>query len=339
MRQVRPLTPKQTVLIPVNKEKWKALAFSTEPIDRKKAAEAVKAAYAVIGLSEPRILFFDSPYAALQTNIINQPFTHLKPKLETELLRQSEQLHRDIMMGTLRFKLSGELERELSRPLTIQLYDQLDSELRDYIRLLDPIQPELQASSGCWLDFCFSVLDCPHEPNLWEAFESLLKHCGWVFPLEETCLVCDRPRKLSLDNQQRLHAEGEPAIQFADGYSLYSYHGVTLPEQYGKVHPNRWQAQWLLKQNNAELRRVLIQTIGYSRIARELQATELDSWQEYTLLRIDNADVEPIYLLKMTCPSTEFIHALRVPPNIQSAREAICWVNWGIDPTKFTVQT
>jgi len=41
----------------------------------------------------------------------------------------------------------------------------------------------------------------------------------------------------------------------------------------------------------------------------------------------------------MTCPSTGFIHALRVPPNLTSAREAIGWANWDIDPEEFSVQT
>ncbi|MEP0753988.1 hypothetical protein NDA03_17350 [Trichocoleus sp. Lan] len=50
-------------------------------------------------------------------------------------------------------------------------------------------------------------------------------------------------------------------------------------------------------------------------------------------------DIEPIYLLKMACRSTEFIHALRVPPDVNSAREAIRWVNWGVDPEEFSVQT
>ena len=48
---------------------------------------------------------------------------------------------------------------------------------------------------------------------------------------------------------------------------------------------------------------------------------------------------EDIYLLKMTCPSTGFIHALRVPPDMRSAKEAIRWVNWDIDPEEFSVQT
>ncbi|MGB7894221.1 MAG: DUF6745 domain-containing protein, partial [Microcoleus sp.] len=90
----------------------------------------------------------------------------------------------------------------------------------------------------------------------------------------------------------------------------------------------------------AELKRVLIQGIGYERIIQELSAKQIDSWQEYALLQIDNAsDWEPICLLKMTCPSTGFIHALRVPPNLTSARKAIRWVNWDIDPEEFSVQT
>jgi Leucine Rich repeats (2 copies) len=114
---------------------------------------------------------------------------------------------------------------------------------------------------------------------------------------------------------------------------------VGLPKKY--FYPQeQWQPQWLLSEKNAEIRRLLIQTIGYDRICQELEAIELDAWREYTLLGIDiNVDEEPIYLLKMTCPSTGHIHVLRVPPDVNSAREAIRWVNWGIDPEEFAVQT
>ncbi|WP_339383529.1 DUF6745 domain-containing protein [Tychonema sp. LEGE 07196] len=184
------------------------------------------------------------------------------------------------------------------------------------------------------------MLNCDYDPKEWATIQSLFKECGFILANEDVCLVCDRPRILSFDSQHRLHAEGAPAIQFADGYSVYSYHGVTLPEKYGKLHPHEWQPQWLLEEKNAELRRVLIQAIGYDRICEQLAAVELNTWQEYTLLKIDkNVDVEPIYLLKMTCPSTGFIHALRVPPDINSAREGIRWVNWGVDPEDFSVQT
>jgi hypothetical protein len=38
------LTP-QEALIPVYRQKWRAIALSTEPIDHQKAAEVVKTAY------------------------------------------------------------------------------------------------------------------------------------------------------------------------------------------------------------------------------------------------------------------------------------------------------
>ena len=105
----------------------------------------------------------------------------------------------------------------------------------------------------------------------------------------------------------------------------------------------------MLNEKNAELRRILIQSIGYDRICKELGAIELDSWNEYTLLEInDYTEInpehpqnysEPMYLLKMTCPSTGFIHFSRIPPDINSARTAITWINWGIDPEDFSVQS
>ncbi len=139
-----------------------------------------------------------------------------------------------------------------------------------------------------------------------------------------TIFIYNRPSKFSLDSENRLDAEGEAAIQFADGYGLYYYRGVALPEKYGKIHPNQWQARWLLSENNAELRRILIQAIGYNRICDELQAIQLDSFREYDLIKIDaDTDLEPIVLLKMICPSTGYTHVLGVPPNILSARVAI----------------
>jgi hypothetical protein len=49
--------------------------------------------------------------------------------------------------------------------------------------------------------------------------------------------------------------------------------------------------------------------------------------------------MESIRLLKMTCPSTGHIYVMRVPPDQGSAREAIRWINGGIDPQDFAVQT
>ncbi len=112
-----------------------------------------------------------------------------------------------------------------------------------------------------------------------------------------------------------------------------------------------WQPEWLLDEDNAEVRRVLIQQLGYEKICDRLGSQTIDSWKEYTLLKIDNVEIvydedrvelnerEPMLLLKMICPSTGHIHILRVPPKITSAQAAITWVNHGIHPDEFAVQT
>jgi leucine-rich repeat protein SHOC2 len=124
---------------------------------------------------------------------------------------------------------------------------------------------------------------------------------------------------------------------------------IKLPREYWTKFSS-WKPEWLLQEDNSEIRRILIEQVGYEKICQDLGAITLDSWREYTLLRLDgiqefyNEDgyplgTEPTLLLKMTCPSTGHIHILRVPPEMTSAEAAITWVNHGIHPDKFAVQT
>ncbi len=183
-----------------------------------------------------------------------------------------------------------------------------------------------------------NIISSFFDSKEWKIFRDITSNCGWFLPYENICFVCDRPQKLRLNRQFHYHAEGQLAISFRDGRGLYAYEGVILPNKYGELKPENWEPKWILEEENSELRRVLIQGLGYDKIAEELEAEEVDSWREYTILRfnniIDDIDGQPICLLKMICPSTQFIHALRIPPDINSAREAIQWVNWGIDPTQ-----
>ncbi|MEM7717502.1 MAG: hypothetical protein AAF349_28835, partial [Cyanobacteria bacterium P01_A01_bin.68] len=64
--KISKLTLEQEALIPIYREKWKKIALSTERIDRDKAAEAIKKAYAFVGEKEPEILFFRSPIEILE---------------------------------------------------------------------------------------------------------------------------------------------------------------------------------------------------------------------------------------------------------------------------------
>lgn len=337
MSLIEKLTPEQEALIPVYREKWRAIALSTERIDKEKAAEAVKVVYTAFGVQEPEIIFCDSPYAAfskifldqidqwiqkLEFSIISrlkkssvrriknqqQVFQPLLRRLvrKRSFIELSELIESSIFQGIPCFNIYGNLFLELDsnrwdnghrlfyRHLKPKLLIQINEKLQNkhWIKLQSRIEKRLMASlktrleshieniySICWqpdrkatgisvLDFSFRVLNFDYNVKKFQYYESLIIECGWIFAFEKVAIICDRPLHLRFDNQNRLHAEGEPAIEFTDGYSVYSYHGVTLPEKYGKIHPQQWQSQWLLTEENAELRRVLIQGIGYARICQ-----------------------------------------------------------------------
>ncbi|MBW4617999.1 MAG: leucine-rich repeat domain-containing protein [Cyanosarcina radialis HA8281-LM2] len=124
---------------------------------------------------------------------------------------------------------------------------------------------------------------------------------------------------------------------------------VGLPARF-RTKLSEWKPQWLLEETNVEIRRILVQQVGYEKLCQELEAIELDSWREYTLLKLDDLEKffdqsrnihhqEPMVLLKMTCPSTAHIHILRVPPDMTSAEAAITWVNHGLHPDDIAIAT
>jgi hypothetical protein len=304
---IEQLTPQQQALIPVYQKKWQQIALSTEPIDRKKAAESVKFAYAALGYKAPQIVICDSPRAAFDrisipvlptdrnspvwrqirqeigtdlgkniaddmliqlTNNPSEMFLFRLPKIEIQRLLNHQLVN---YFNALLLSAFGGLERSIdSCSQTTEIYRlrEFDWFAKHPYRDINKYFFE-SIGRGALNDFYISVLNGDRDPIKWRAFQLLVAHCGWIYLFQNTCIVCDRPRILSLDSQLRLHAEGGPAIKFADGYSIYSYHGVTLPEQYGKIHPNEWQTPWIVSESNAELKRVLIQGIGCDRITHE----------------------------------------------------------------------
>jgi hypothetical protein len=56
-QRIEKLTPEQEALIPIYLEKWQKIALSTEAIDRQKASDAIKSAYNLINISEPKNFF------------------------------------------------------------------------------------------------------------------------------------------------------------------------------------------------------------------------------------------------------------------------------------------
>jgi Leucine-rich repeat (LRR) protein len=253
-----------TALCVLGEHAQKHLTLSTTPIDAQKAIEAVKVAYAAIDLEEPEVIICSSPRDAY-LKIFNLPKGDYSQNC-------SDEWHRNRLGKKLDWQwMSASIVREVANPLVwenefdrLTIESEADSALTSLINeLIDEYELSERRKVNAYPEHLFSRKS--HETptslcikiyltelyisslgvNISQKAQEILRcqkllfeHCGWIFPFEKICFVCDRPRHLRFDSQNRLHAEGEPAIEFADGWNFYYNHGVRLPEKYGKSYPN-----------------------------------------------------------------------------------------------------
>ncbi|MHC5609705.1 MAG: DUF6745 domain-containing protein [Nostoc sp.] len=172
-------------------------------------------------------------------------------------------------------------------------------------------KPESLIAGGSYFDFCIHGLNYHQFKNKVVILEEFVKNCGWTFFFQNIAIISKHSTTISIDSNNHLHAEDTPAIAFVDGYSLYAQHGKT------KLEPTRQP----------------IDDIGWARLLEEINAIEIDSWEEYRLLRIvrERINVQTMQFLKATNPNTGEVRVSRVPLRIASAIEAVRWVN---QPTK-----
>ncbi|BAY31657.1 hypothetical protein NIES2107_35430 [Nostoc carneum NIES-2107] len=238
--RIATLTSEQAALIPAYKQKWINIALTTTPIDRQKAKESVTAAYQFQNLSEPEIIFFNSPYAAWKERLIQiinlpkkerwqmiQEIQLLTTNLETALIYELRYQLTPQIQDELLFYLHRELDIEtlLSNELNL-MWTMFDSKSKKKVEtaklsLATSGFCNLWAKAGAYLDFCINVLNCVIDEKRWSIYQNLIANIGKLFPMKEQVVICERPCKLLLDDENRFCVTSEPAVQFIDGYQIH----------------------------------------------------------------------------------------------------------------------
>ncbi|MCI0541735.1 MAG: hypothetical protein L0Z50_41590 [Verrucomicrobiales bacterium] len=85
----------------------------------------------------------------------------------------------------------------------------------------------------------------------------------------------------------------------------------------------------VLAERNTELRRVMIERVGFEKFLQEVKAEVLDADRDRggqrKLLRVPLTNDEPIVLVSVHCPSTGRQYLVRVPPDTRTCRAAVAW--------------
>lgn len=240
------LTPEQELSIKLYKEKWKGITLSTQRLNREKILTLLETTHCFYpcGVTPPEVIFFDSPFAAFRNELKNA-VSDSCILCEEGLLR--DDLWSEIHSG-LHFqidwkvwqKLGYELEDEVGSRIYEKVwnfvknwfFENLTSELSNNDELLCNVLNNFLASDSEWalyagvFDFCFNELNCQYDEEAWKHYLEMVRECGWWFlPTPFHYVVCDRPIKILFDENEQLHAEGETAIQYSDGFGLYANHG------------------------------------------------------------------------------------------------------------------
>jgi hypothetical protein len=107
------------------------------------------------------------------------------------------------------------------------------------------------------------------------------------------------------------------------------WRGVAVTERIA-FRPETLTVGEILNEANAEVRRVMLERVGFEWFFQSADAEVLDQDRdpggERRLLLIALPGDEPLVCLSVTCPSTGRRYALRVPPAMATCRQAAAWM-------------
>ena len=116
------------------------------------------------------------------------------------------------------------------------------------------------------------------------------------------------------------------------------WRGVPVDERIA-FRPEEITGQEILAERNAELRRVMLERVGFERFLLEVDAEVLDTDEdpggERRLLRVPMTDDEDLVCVSVFCPSTGRQYVIRVPPDMKTCHQAIAWTAGFDDPDEY----
>ncbi|MGW5679368.1 DUF6745 domain-containing protein [Streptomyces sp. NPDC003860] len=346
-----------------NTDKWRAVASATGPADRAAAEDGVRLAYRKAGLAEPeRILWAASPREAVVTvrSLGAEAGASVREEVRTRpWAEERRRVHDELGPGGWVELWAGtgarlwDGTRDLAERIRTGVVDQLapPAEEED-----GPGEPKAeQTPSGAEPITAFEVrqilLDAvlgQHDAAWLAAFDgrspkleglaSVAVRAGWWWPYEKVAVVCERPSELHRDEAGRLDSGAGPALAYPDGFALHAWRGMPVPPDFVDSL-STLTADRIRDEENAELRRVMLEYYGYERYLGESGAEPLHKDEAGTLWRIalqGDEDVVMVEVLNSTAePDGTFrTYWLRVPPSVRTAKEGVAWT-FGLDVEEY----
>ncbi|MFJ7524772.1 hypothetical protein YW3DRAFT_00924 [Streptomyces sp. MnatMP-M77] len=321
-----------------NVNSWRSVAAATGRADRAAAEAGVRRAYRTAGLAEPdRIIWAASPRAAVETvEKLADAGRSVREEVRTRPWAEERRRMYDELgpagwaalwsaTGAQLWETTGALAERIRTGVVADLAPRPGDESAVRLVLLDAV---LGQHDAAWL----AAFDGRGERL--RGLAEVARNAGWWWPYEHAVVITERPDVLHRDEAGRLdHGEG-PALAYGDGFALHAWRGMPVPAAFlaelSSLTPERIRAE-----ENAELRRVMLEYYGYDRYLTESGAEPVHRDETGILWRIALAGDEDVVMVEVVNSTPEpdgtyRTYWLRVPPATRTAKDGVAWT-FGLD--------
>jgi hypothetical protein len=271
--------------------------------------------------------------------VLDQVLVHVRDQVSDQVLDQ----------------VSDQVSDHVLDQVSDQVLDQVSDHVIDQVlgQVLDQVAQAAYWDTrwwfhwAAWATFFRDVCKLELTKDLWPnvtAIEGAQSTAWSWWPQKHFVVVCDRPTQIHREqtgepgwNSHRLHNPTGPAIEFRDGWALWALGGVNVTEQI-VMRPETLTLDDIWAETNAEVRRVMIDQIGWDRFVDMADLTlvheEPDPGNPGHILQLfdlpERVYDEPVRLVLVTNASPERDghrkrYGLTAPADCQTAAGAIAW--------------
>jgi hypothetical protein len=276
---IESLTPEQEELLPVYRDKWIKIGLNCDPIDRVKAEEEAKKAYAEVDLVPPeKFIVANGPLSAnVAAGIVKISRDYNVPPStvfntitrDTPIWDSCNPFWDSVQEAIVEYDdhnlaMGFNYDGQLPPPLTpIELKGLVLGSAEDYIG-----ENAYGSHDAHWLGFYnyfLEVCDLRVCEKLLPLME-LAKVCGWWIPFEDFCILQERHCELHRNEDGRLHNPDGMAVKYPDGYGGYFWNGVPIDSHdYAWIitDPDSITVDKINEETNQEMKRIMMEQLGY----------------------------------------------------------------------------
>lgn len=321
---INKLTQEQISKFPYYVDKWTKIGLSTERISFEETKNIVNGLYKeILGYkSNPIVILMDSPISAWYATLIcfyefnkkNQVGIQVWSQVENQVENQvGNQVWNQVcnQVGSqvgnqVRNQVRSQVDNQLGSQVGNFIYPYIDGHfISGYFSFYDYIQKELKID----LDPKFEIYKETTKLELFYCFKDF-------------CVVSQKPTEIHIKNGI-LNNENGPSIKYADNFEVYSLNGIRVPKEIVLTPWNELDANLILKEQNAEIRREIVRKIGIEKVCKDLKAKIIDKKYGYELLNLKLSKNYYRPYLKMLNPSIGIYHIEGVPIKCKTVEDAL----------------